>query len=234
MTKQEVKNILMTMRTPENESIINNLLGKLDMLNDNTLQAALDNVGNTEDDVRKYFTEQIAKKQSTQSEEKFPINEMFTYGISGDCVHLHMPVDLHKMISDKGRHATFDTVNLYLLDAIDKIKQLKDSNFYRLQSTNNIFMISPILYGHGLKFFESLDFVTNSYRKTDLKNNEFLTQNTEAQLATEIFGTDKNIASATISFDTISTPEWQDKKREKIEEFAKKGIVFTENLQEHH
>ena len=56
-----------------------------------------------------------------------------------------------------------DTVNLHLLDAIDKIKQLRDNGFYRFQGKDSIYMISPIR--REMKFLDSMDFKTQSYRK---------------------------------------------------------------------
>lgn len=48
-------------------------------------------------------------------------------------------------------------------------------------------------------------------------------------MATHIFGKDRNVGTASIRFDTIFSKEWQEKKREKIQEFAKKGITLQEN-----
>lgn len=231
MNKQEIKNILMSMKTQENDALINNLLGKIDMIDEQSLQTALEKVGNNEEGVRKFFESKLSERHHNQSEEKYPINDMFTYGISGNCIHLHLPGDLHQMLSEKGISATIDTVNLQLLDAIDKIKQLKDNEFYRFQRKDSIYMISPVLIGREMKFLDSMDFCTHSYRKKDLSNDEFIEEHPEARLATHIFGKDKNVGTALISFETISSQEWQDKRKQKIQEFAQKGITLQENLQ---
>ena len=138
MKKQEIKNILMSMRIQENESIINNLLGKIDLMDEKSFQTALDKVGNNEEGVRKFFESKLSEKHHNQSEEKYPINDMFTYGISGNCIHLHLPGDLHQMISERGISGTIDNVNLQLLDAIDKIKQLRNDGFYRFKEKDSI------------------------------------------------------------------------------------------------
>ena len=49
------------------------------------------------------------------------------------------------------------------------------------------------------------------------------------KLASDIFGKDKNIGTALIRFETISSKEWQEKSKEKIQEFEKKGITLKEN-----
>ncbi len=231
MNKQEIKNILMSMRTQENDTLINNLLGKIDIIDEKSLQTALEKVGNNEEGVRKFFESKLSERHHNQSEEKYPINDMFTYGISGDCIHLHLPDDLHQMISEIGISATIDTVNLQLLDAIDKIRQLRDNEFYRFQRKDSIYMISPILIGREMKFLDSIDFHTHSYRKKDLSNDKFIEEHPEAKLATHIFGKDKNVGAASISFKTISSKEWQDKKRQKVQELAQKGITLQESLQ---
>ncbi|MGN1351957.1 MAG: hypothetical protein ACI4VE_04175 [Clostridia bacterium] len=229
MKKQEIKNILMSMRTQENDTLINNLLGKIDMMDEKSFQTALEKVGNNEEGVRKFFESKLSERHHNQSEEKFPINDMFTYGISGNCIHLHLPGDLHQMLAKKGLSGTINTVNLQLLDAIDKIKQLRDNGFYRFQGKDSIYMISPILIGREMKFLDSMDFQTQLYRKKDLNDDKFIEEHTEARLATQIFGKDKNVGTASIKFETISSKEWQEKKREKIQEFAKKGITLQEN-----
>lgn len=229
MKKQEIKNILMSMRTQENDTLINNLLGKIDMMDEKSFQTALEKVGNNEEGVRKFFESKLSERHHNQSEEKFPINDMFTYGISGNCIHLHLPGDLHQMLAKKGLSGTINTVNLQLLDAIDKIKQLRDNGFYRFQGKDSIYMISPILIEREMKFLDSMDFQTQLYRKKDLNDDKFIEEHTEARLATQIFGKDKNVGTASIKFETISSKEWQEKKREKIQEFAKKGITLQEN-----
>ena len=86
-----------------------------------------------EEGVRKFFEGKLSEKHHNQNEEKYPINDMFTYGISGNCIHLHLPSDLHQILSKRGILGTMDTVNLQVLDAIDKIKQLRDDGFYRFK-----------------------------------------------------------------------------------------------------
>lgn len=231
MTKQDIKNILMSMRTQENNSIINNLLGKIDLMDEKSIQIALDKVGNNEEGVRKFFENKLSERHHNQSQEKYPINDMFTYGISGNCIHLHLPGDLHQMISERGISGTIDTVNLQLLDAIDKIRQLRDDGFYRFKEKDSIYMISPILIGKEMKFLDSMDFQTRSYKKKDLNDDKFIAKHPEAELATHIFGKDNNVGTASISFEILSSKEWQNKRKQKVQEFAKKGLTLEENTQ---
>ena len=166
------------------------------------------------------------------TQEHTPINELFSYGLASDCVHLHLPTNLHSMIAERGVSGTVDTVNLYLLDAIDKIKELKDNGYDKFQGKDRIYMISPILLGRELRFLEELDFETTTYKKQQLNSEDFLKDNPEAKLATQIFGKGKNVGRAQIKFDLISSNEWQEKKEEKLKEFASKGITFMPRKQE--
>ena len=71
------------------------------MMDEKSLQTALEKVGNNEEGVRNFFENKLSERHHNQSEEKFPINDMFTYGISGNCIHLHLPGNLHQMIAKK-------------------------------------------------------------------------------------------------------------------------------------
>ena len=231
MTKKEVKEILLSLKTQENERLVNNLLGKIDMLDEKSMQLALDKVGNNKNGVKKFFEDKLNKRYN-DSEEKYPINDLFTYGVTENCIHLHLPVDLHNMLKEKGIFATIDTINLNLLDAIDKIKQLKDNGFYRFIDKNTIYMISPILKEREMQFLQSLNFQTHLYKKQALNDEHFIESNPEAKLAINIFGKDKSIGTASISFETISSSEWQDKKTRIINELTQKGITLKDNSNE--
>lgn len=82
-----------------------------------------------------------------------------------------------------------------------------------------------------LKFLSEIDFETNLYKKCELQDNDFIKKHSEARLAKSIFGNDKNVGSASISLNTLSTPEWQAKYKAKVKEFHEKGIFLnqTEN-----
>lgn len=228
MDKVQIKNILILMRNEENEEIINNILGKIDMMDDSSLQSATKQVGETEESIRSFFQKKIEEKQNSNLEEHKTINRMFSYGISGNCIHLHLPTDLHHMLADKGISGTIDTVNLYLLDAIERIRMLKDDGYYRFQGKDSIYMISPILLGRELKFLKGLDFETKVYRKKELNNEDFVKETPEAMLAIHIFGKDKNIGTSKIGFETLQSEEWQEKRKAKVKEFATKGIILND------
>jgi len=198
--KNEVKKILISLRNNDNKNKINNLLGKIDLLPEEKLQQMITQIGDNEESIRKYLQEKLIQTQDNREEKHTPINKMFEYGISGSCIHLHMPLDLHEMISQKGINKTVDTVNLYLLDAIEKIRRLQNESFYKFKGKDSIYMISPILIGKEIKFLEGLDFETHSFRKKELLNEDFVAEHPEAQLAIHIFGPNSNVGTALRSF----------------------------------
>lgn len=229
MNKNDIKRILISLRTTENESKINSLLGKIDLITEEKLQNMIMEIGNDEESIKKYFQEKIKQDRNNEQEKHIPINEMFEYGIAENCVHLHMPVDLHEMMSKKGIKKTVDTVNLYLIDAIEKIRNLKNNGFYNFKDKKSIYMISPILIGREMRFLEELDFKTHSYSKKDLQTDSFVAEHPEAQLATYIFGSNNNIGTAEITFETINSEHWQEKRIQKIKQFAEQGISLHED-----
>ena len=60
MNKKDIKMILMSMRTSENDAMINKLLGKIDMIDDIVLQNAVEQVGGTKEDVRAFLEKNIS------------------------------------------------------------------------------------------------------------------------------------------------------------------------------
>ena len=229
MNKKEVKNILISMRTPENEIAVNHLLGQLDMKSDNEIEQITEKLENSEENIRENLSKKIEEISQSKNEEKHPINDMFTYGISGNCIHLHLPTDLHELMTKNGISKTIALVNLQLLDAIDKIKEMRDGGFYRFKDKNSIYMISPAVIKREIKFLEELDFTTHSYSKKQLNDDGFVQANPEAELATQIFGKGKNVGTASIGFDVINSKEWQDKKKEVIEKLKTRGISIDTN-----
>ena len=223
MKKSEVKNILFSMRTADNEEMINNLLGKIDLLSEEKFQIILTQIGDNEENVRKFLQEKINLKHE-QHEPHTPINNMFSYGISGNTIHLHMPVDLHEMFAKIGISKTINTVNLYLLDAVERIRQMQADGFYKFIDKKNIYMISPILNKRELEFLNTLDFKTQILKKKELQDKKFVSEHSEAQLAIKIFGNNKDVGTAIIGLDIINSKEWEEKKSKQIQIFNEKGI----------
>lgn len=228
MTKKNIKKILISMRTPENESILNHLLGKLDLLTDKEITSLVNQIGNSEENIRNFIKAKLEEKQVHHNEQHTPINKMFTYGITGESIHLHMPVDLHQMMLKIGPLKTLYMVNLQLLDAIERIRKLQNDGYYKFKGTDSIYMISPLLFAREIKFLNELDFKTHIYTRKELQDDKFVSEHPEAQLATRIFGKKSNIGTAVIKLDVVNSDKWQEKRRIKVQEFEKKGLKIDE------
>lgn len=224
MTKNEIKKIIMSMRTSENENIVNNLLGKVDLLTDEKIESMVKQIGDNEECIRNYIQEKFEKNQEHRHEEHTPINEMFTYGTTDKSIHLHMPIDLHQMMSEKGISRTLDIVNLHLLDAIERIRNLQNDGYYKFKGKDCIYMISPILIGKETKFLEVFNFKTQIYTKKELQDENFVSEHPEAQLATSIFGNSRRVGTAIIGLDVVNSKEWQEKRKAKVQEYEENGI----------
>ena len=56
MNKEEVKNILISIRTPENEKLVNYLLGEIDIMDEASIEQATAKLGNNKESVKDFFT----------------------------------------------------------------------------------------------------------------------------------------------------------------------------------
>ena len=87
MDKIQIKNILISMRNEQNEGIVNNLLGRVDIMDESSFQSVIKQVGETEEAIRKFLQKKIEERNNSNLQEHKPINQMFSYGISGNCIH---------------------------------------------------------------------------------------------------------------------------------------------------
>lgn len=219
------------MRTSENESQINYLLGQIDCYTEDRLESFVKQMGGSEESVKAYLEEKFKLKHNKEHGNKIPINKMFTYGVTGNCLHLHILDNLGPMISTMGTRKAMDTINLHLLDAIERIRNLKNSGYFRLKDVESIYMISPILIEEELKFLQAMDFDTRLYSKKDLQKADGNDSNSEIQLAKNIFGSNRSVGTAKISMATINSSKWQEKRRNTIKKFEEQGISLNEGIQ---
>lgn len=70
MKKQELKQMLMSMRNGKNDAIINRVLGKIDLISEENLQKLLEEKGGTPDAIMAYFAEKITKEQEIEEKQK--------------------------------------------------------------------------------------------------------------------------------------------------------------------
>lgn len=230
LNKADLKKLLISMRTSENESQINYLLGQIDIIDENRLNSIIQNIGDSPDCIRELLKEKLGR-YNTQQGKYIPINKMFEYGISNGSVHFHLPGDLVPMISSIGIRKAMDTINLQLLDAIERIRNLQKSGYFRLRNVDSIYMISPILIKEELEFLQGMDFDTRLYSKKDLQKADGNDSNSEIQLAKNIFGSNRSVGTAKISMATINSSKWQEKRKDTIKKFEEQGISLSEETQ---
>ncbi len=219
MTKSEIKEILKEMITPYNKEIINSILLRLEQKTEEEIEKISASIGNDRDSIRKAILQKIKQPLCSKKEFKH-INEMFTYGISGNTIHLHMPINLKNMIDENGRNKIRDMVYLSFLEAIGEIRRLSKEGGAEFSKIDTIYMISPLVVPE-MKFLKELSFKTKMYSKGQLKSFEFVLKNPEAILAINIFGTSFNVGVAKISLDVMKSEEWGKMLDEAIQQLRK-------------
>lgn len=236
MYTDKLVSILLDLRTPDNAHVVDSLLNKLNQMTDDQISEKLEKIGTTDDQIRTALDNRIQNMMNKEKykTKEYPLNDMFYYGLSGDSAHIHLvPKDLHHLL-EKGPEYLVDTVNLYMLDAIDKLKNLKLDEDPRFVFVSHVYMITPMYHSptfekaNELEFLRSLLFRVNSYSPENLQDNEYLKTHPEAQLAKDIFGDQKKVATAIIGIDTLAGEEWQTLKEAKFEEYRKKGLTLPD------
>lgn len=72
MHKQEIKNILMNLRTLENESQVNYLLVQIDIMSEQEISKELSVIGNNKEKISDFFQQKLIQKFiNSQSEKNF-------------------------------------------------------------------------------------------------------------------------------------------------------------------
>jgi hypothetical protein len=182
------------------------------------------------DDKREEFRNELRVDDNATNDNRHDdhtkINEMISYGFAGKCVHLHLPVDLKEDLHTLGVKQTIDKVNLYLVDAIEKINGMKQSGAKHFKNKNSIYMISPALIPAELKILEEFGFTTKFFYKNDLKSENFVKGEREAQLARKIFGPYKNVGTANLEFKEINSEKFKQAKADLVARCNKNGITI--------
>jgi len=148
MKKNEIKRLLMEMRTSENENSVNYLLGLLDMMSDEELQTKLEKTNINEENIREFLNSKIEKTkiEQEQSNNFIDVNKLFCYGRTGDTVHMHLiPKDLRGLKAKLGDEAFYQYYKDQLSDFLSRLQDI-----FRSDSTiTSLFAVSPIFYNHN-------------------------------------------------------------------------------------
>ena len=228
MTKDQLREIINSLIPQYDNKLIEIALSKLDSLSNEKISTILNEIRSNDEQSIKTYIQGLIEKMKKNSLMKFtPINRMFTYGVNDTDIHLHMPVDLNPIISKYGMSKTRDILNLYLLDAIERIRKLYNDGYSKFNGVSEIYMISQLLFGkREIDFLNSLDFKTQTYDVKQLQDKDFIRVNLEAKAATLFFGNNAPVGSAKIKISVINSEEWQQKRLDQVKKIAEKGITL--------
>lgn len=228
MNKKDVKKILFAIRTSENEAIVNNIIGEIDMMTDEEIEDKTKNA--SEMQIKQHFENQIKNRSNRENSQFTKVNDFFEYGISGGCIHLHLPGDFHKMFEKLGKVRASAVIAKQLIDAVTKINNQRNTKDSRLEKCTSIYMISPIFYSPTFypralrnnsirekirietpifKMFNLMGLETTTYTREELQNPNFVRNNKEAQLAVKNFGDDRDVGAASLSFEKFNSKKFQ-------------------------
>lgn len=243
MNKNDVKKLLFSIRTSENTAEVNNILGKIDMMTDEEIENKTKNF--SKEQIEQFFKSKIENRNNSHFTK---VNDFFEYGISGGCVHLHLPGDFHSMFEKLGKVKASAAIAKNLIDAATKINNQRNSGDSKLANCTSLYMISPIFYSPTFypkilrnkdvrdnkkietpifKIFKLMGLETNTYTREELQNSDFVQNNKEAKLAAKNFGTNKDVGAAILSFEKFNSKKFQTRLKkinsilEKISEQSK-------------
>ena len=155
MEKNELKALLMKMRTPENEASVNYLLGLLDMMSNEELHTKLEKLNINKENIEQFLTEQIERVHihQEQSEHFINVNKMFCYGRTGDTIHMHLiPKDLRDLKKTLGDEAFYQFFKDQLEDFLARLQDI-----FRNDSTiKTLFAVSPIFFNPNISLAHKL------------------------------------------------------------------------------
>ncbi len=170
MTKIKVKELLMNMRTSENEAPVNYLLGLLDMLSDEEFITKLEQLNITDENIEQFLIKQIEKVriQEENSDSFIPLNKMFCYGRTGNTIHMHLiSKDLRGLKNELGDEAFYKFFKDQLEDFLFKLQEILKND----SSIESLFAVSPIFYNSNIALLhEELGF--DKVIEIDLSNTE--------------------------------------------------------------
>lgn len=198
--------ILKSLIDEQNEEKINGYINRVESMNDNEWTTFINerSVETIED-----LSKLIDKFMSNRQEAKFkPLNDMISYGTSGNTLHIHViPQDVRDLLNKEG----LKKAENYVIDALEKIKEMLGSK-EDLSNIDGIYAVSGILRGPIIKIFENLNFDTKEMDIDDAKNDE------ELGVFYERFKSNKKLGRAKISKNELVSKEWEElkDKRKKV------------------
>ena len=170
MNKNEIKELLINMRTSENEAAVNYLLGQLDMKSDKDLETIITRYHINKENISVFLATRIEKLQTQQeqSEHFTSVNKMFCFGRTGDTIHMHLiPKDLRGIKKQLGDDAFYKFYKSQLEDFLSRLQDIVRND----NTIKSLFAVSPIFFNESIALLhEELGF--DRIIKIDLENKE--------------------------------------------------------------
>ena len=209
----------MKKRNATNEIYINYYLGKIDMFDERQMQQFFEQYGNDTKSIETSLQKKLEEDMQRARDQKYPLNEFISYGVSGKTVHIHvLPKSIKEDIKQKGMRRFYDEATLYVIDALEKIEKLSQNHDWE-----QVYAISPILSGAVLRMFKELGFETQLYGPKDMTE----LSKPEAILGKHIFPEAVRVGTAKISLERLKSQENHEKVFILKQELYKKGINIT-------
>lgn len=168
MLKENIKRILMNMKTSDNESPINHILKSIEKISEEDLKITLKELNITEKNIEQFLRNKIEKQteQEKSSAEFTPVNQMFSYGRTGNTLHMHLiPKDLRPLKKELGDEVFYDFYKEQLEDFLSKLQGI----FLEDITIQTLFAVSPIFFNQNITaVHEALGF--DKVTEIDLKN----------------------------------------------------------------
>ena len=158
MLKENIKKLLIDMKTSDNESVINHILKSIEKISEEDLILTLDKYNVTEQNIEQFLRNRIEKqieKDKTHTEFT-PVNQMFSYGRTGNTLHMHLiPKDLRGLKNELGDEAFYAFFKDQLEDFLSKLQSI----FLEDATIQTLFAVSPIFFNPNITaIHESLGF----------------------------------------------------------------------------
>ena len=149
MLKEDIKKLLMDMKTSDNELAVNHILRSIDKISEEDLILTLKELNVTEKNIEQVLRNRIEKQieQEKSSTEFTPVNQMFSYGRIGNTLHMHLiPKDLRALKKELGDEAFYDFYKEQLEDFLSKLQRI----FLEDITIQTLFAVSPIFFNKNI------------------------------------------------------------------------------------
>ena len=149
MLKENIKRILMNIKNSNNESTINHILESIEKISEEDLKVILQKLNVTEQNIEQFIKNKIKEQiEQENSSTKFtPVNQMFSYGRTGNTLHMHLiPKDLRPLKNKLGDEAFYDFYKEQLEDFLSKLQSI----FLEDITIQTLFAVSPIFFNKDI------------------------------------------------------------------------------------